>query len=130
MSESSLASNARMWQDSMTASGDSRGHRGKPDWTDILFFLALAAGAAYVLVHYAQSMDYYEKLILCGAVAGLSWMAWLWRPLRTLMIVSGASALFAIWLYSGGGGLEQGDITRAERSEEHTSELPSLMRIS
>src|SRR3546814_5078366 len=93
---------------SRTASGDSRGHRGKPDWTDILFFLALAAGAAYVLVHYAQSMDYYEKLILCGAVAGLSWMAWLWRPLRTLMIVSGASA----------------------RSEEHTSELQSLMRIS
>src|SRR3546814_2085372 len=81
---------------SRTASGDSRGHRGKPDWTDILFFLALAAGAAYVLVHYAQSMDYYEKLILCGAVAGLSWMAWLWRPLRTLMIVSGASALFEI----------------------------------
>src|SRR3546814_19978566 len=47
-----------IWQESMTASGDSRGHRGKPDWTDILFFLALAAGAAYVLVHYAQSMDY------------------------------------------------------------------------
>src|SRR3546814_7238634 len=87
MSESSLSSNAPMWQESMTASGDSRGHRGKPDWTDILYFLALAAGAVFVLVHYAQSMDYYVKLILCGAVAGLSWMACLWRPLRTLMIV-------------------------------------------
>src|SRR3546814_14701261 len=41
-------------------------------------------------------------------------MAWLWRPLRTLMIAAGASALFAIWLYSGGEGLGQGDIPRAE----------------
>src|SRR5690606_9704535 len=37
MSESIIQSNASLWQDSMTASGDSRGHRGKPDWTDIVF---------------------------------------------------------------------------------------------
>jgi cytochrome c-type biogenesis protein CcsB len=114
MSESILRSNVPLWQDAMTASGDSRGHRGKPDWTDIAFFLLLAAGAGYVLTNFTDSMDYYEKIILGGAVFMLSWMAWLWRPLRTLMIASGASALFAIWLYSNGGGLAQGDLSRAE----------------
>ncbi|GAB2892645.1 c-type cytochrome biogenesis protein CcsB [Paralcaligenes sp. KSB-10] len=103
-----------MWQDAMTASGDSRGRRGLPNWSDIVFFLVLAGGAAYTLMNFSNSMDYYEKLILCGAVAVFSWMGWLWRPLRTLMIASGLSALFAIWLYSNGGGLGQGDITRAE----------------
>ncbi|QAA95648.1 c-type cytochrome biogenesis protein CcsB [Pollutimonas thiosulfatoxidans] len=103
-----------MWQESMTASGDARGQRGKPDWTDLVFFLLLAAGAAYVLTAYADSMDYYEKMILGGTVVGLSWLAWLWRPLRTLMIASGATAIFAIWLYSDGGGLAQGDLARAE----------------
>ncbi|NYT82055.1 c-type cytochrome biogenesis protein CcsB [Alcaligenaceae bacterium] len=114
MSETIIQSNAAGWQPSMTASGDSRGQRGKPDWTDIVFFLVLAAGAFYALNAYSANMDYYEKAILCGTVVGLSWMAWLWRPLRTIMIACGASALFAIWLYSGGQGLAQGDITRAE----------------
>ncbi|HUG58436.1 MAG TPA: c-type cytochrome biogenesis protein CcsB [Candidimonas sp.] len=114
MSESTLKSNMPMWQENMVASGDSRGSRGKPDWTDIVFFLLLSLGAAYALTNYSQSMDYYEKLILCGAVPVISWMAWLWRPLRTVMVLSGLTALFAIWLYSNGGGLAQGDITRAE----------------
>lgn len=114
MSESTLKSNMPMWQETMVASGDSRGNRGKPDWTDIVFFLLLSLGAAYALTNYSQSMDYYEKLILCGAVPVISWMAWLWRPLRTVMVCSGLTALFAIWLYSNGGGLAQGDITRAE----------------
>src|SRR5690606_8006601 len=114
MTDSIISPSAPMWQEAMTASGDSRGRRGKPDWTDAVFFLILAAGAGVALNQFAHSMDYYEKLILCGAVAGLSWMGWLWRPLRTLTIAAGASALFAIWLYSGGQGLGQGDITRAE----------------
>jgi len=112
MSDTTL--NTPAWQDPMVSSGDSRGQRGKPDWTDILFFLILAVGAGYALSNYGSYMDYYEKLILCGAVVGFSWAAWLWRPLRVLMVASGLSALFAIWLYSNGHGLAQGDITRAE----------------
>src|SRR5690606_6743968 len=56
------------------------------------------------------------KIILCGAVVGFTWMGWLWRPLRWLMVACGATALFAIWLYSDGGSLSQGDITRAENA--------------
>lgn len=98
----------------MAASGDSRGRRGRPDWTDIAFFLLLAAGAAYALFNYDGAMDYYEKWILAGSVPFFAWIAWLWRPLRTMMVVTGGAALLAIWLYSGGGGLAQGDISRAE----------------
>jgi cytochrome c-type biogenesis protein CcsB len=116
MTESTVATHGLAWGDSMTASGDSRGYRGRPDWTDVVFFLLLAAGAAYALTFYGPSMDGYEKAILCAAVPAVSWLAWLWRPLRSLLLASGLTALFAIWLYSGGteGGLAQGDITRAE----------------
>ncbi|MYN12696.1 c-type cytochrome biogenesis protein CcsB [Pusillimonas sp. TS35] len=103
-----------MWESTMSASGDARGRRGRPDWTDAVFFLLLAVGAGFALSRFGYAMDYYEKLILAGAVVLLSWMAWLWRPLRTLMVASGLSALFAIWLYSAGGALDQGDISRAE----------------
>lgn len=114
MSESVIQSSVPSWEEAMSSSGDSRGRRGKPDWSDIAFFLLLAMGAAYVLSAYSDSMDYYEELILGGAVLGFSWLAWLWRPLRTLMVLSGASAVFAIWLYSDGAVLANGDITRAE----------------
>ena len=113
MSET-LTSPTGMWDDNMSASGDSRGRRGKADWTDLVYFVLLSLGAAYALSQYGYAMDGYEKAILIGTVPSLVWMGWLWRPLRTLCVGAGLIALFAIWLYSGGGGLHQGDITRAE----------------
>jgi len=53
-------------------------------------------------------MDVYEKYILVFTVPSLVWLGWLWRPLRTVMIASGLSALLAIWLY-------QSDIANAEK---------------
>ena len=96
------------WQD-LSDSGDARQVRGRPDWTDFLFFVVLAAGAGFALKTFSQSMDIYEKAILIGTVPSLVWLGWLWRPLRTLMIASGLSALLAIWLY-------QGDIANADRA--------------
>ncbi len=96
------------WQD-LSDSGDARQVRGRPDWTDFLFFVVLAAGAGFALKTLSQSMDIYEKAILIGTVPSLVWLGWLWRPLRTLMIASGLSALLAIWLY-------QGDIANADRA--------------
>ena len=96
------------WQD-LSDSGDARQVRGRPDWTDLLFFVVLAAGAGFALKTFSQSMDIYEKAILIGTVPSLVWLGWLWRPLRTLMIASGLSALLAIWLY-------QGDIANADRA--------------
>lgn len=113
MSESVLTSNTPSW-DTMAVSGDARGRRGRPDWTDIAFFLLLAAGAVFALLNYDGAMDYYEKLILISAVPFFAWVGWLWHPLRNLMVLAGATALLAIWLYSDGGGLAQGDISRAE----------------
>ncbi len=112
MSETTVSTSS--WDAAMSASGDRRGTRGKPDLSDIAFFLVLAAGAAWALMRFPASMDIYEKGILALAVPGVAWMAWLWRPLRTLFIASGLSALFAIWLYAAGGPIDQGDITRAE----------------
>lgn len=114
MSQTLTSSNTPLWDETMSSSGDARGNRGKPGWTDIVFFLLLSAGAVYALLTYSSAMDYYEKLILVGAVFMFSWMGWLWHPLRTVMVLSGLTALLAVWLYSDGAGLAQGDITRAD----------------
>jgi len=98
----------------MNASGDRRGRRGRPDWSDIAFFVLLALGAGYAIDVYGHFMDYYETLILLGCVALFSWMGWLWRPLRALMLASGLTALLAIWLYSPTGSLLQGDLSHVE----------------
>ena len=49
-----------LWQDALSETGDSRAQRGKPDWTDIVFFLLLAVGAGFALTRYGHAMDYYE----------------------------------------------------------------------
>ena len=81
---------------------------------DAGFFIVCVASAVYALVAYGQVLNGYEKAMLAGAVPALAWLGWLWRPLRRLALACGASALLAIWLYSGGGGLEHGDLGRAE----------------
>jgi cytochrome c-type biogenesis protein CcsB len=91
----------------MAESGDARLQRGRPDWTDAVFLLLLAVGAGYALTRFSGSMDYYEKVILCAAVLVLTWMGWLWRPLRRLMIAVALASGLAIMLYGH-------DLSRAE----------------
>lgn len=98
-----------MWHDGLSLTGDKRARRGRPDWSDGIFFLLLALGAGYALNRYGYAMDYYEKIILCGAVPGLAWLAWLWRPLRTLMVACALSVGLALMLY-------QNDLARAEQA--------------
>ncbi|HLR29034.1 MAG TPA: c-type cytochrome biogenesis protein CcsB [Paenalcaligenes sp.] len=102
------------WDDPMAPSGDRRGVRGRPDWSDLLFFVILSVAAAYCLYAYHDRMDVYEQGILVGIVPLLAWMGWLWRPLRSLTIVSCIVAVFAVWLYSPTGQLSVGDIGRAD----------------
>src|SRR3546814_765185 len=92
MNQSLVRSGLPVWDAAMSATGDHRPKRGRPDWSDIAFFIALTMGAAYAMNTYGVFMNYYEKIILVGAVGVLSWMGWLWRPLRTLMIAAGLSA--------------------------------------
>jgi cytochrome c-type biogenesis protein CcsB len=103
-----LTASRPTWED-LTETGDARQVRGRPDWTDALFFIVLAAGAAYALFQYTDAMDVYEKVILAFTVPSVVWLGWLWRPLRTLLIAVGISSLFAIWLYDG-------DIARADQA--------------
>ena len=103
-----VAAVANDWDD-LRESGDGRIERGRPGWTDLLFFVLLAFGAAFALEQYSQSMDIYEKTILVFTVPSLVWLGWLWRPLRTLFLTVGVASLFAIWLY-------QGDLARAEQA--------------
>ncbi|MBK1781382.1 c-type cytochrome biogenesis protein CcsB [Advenella sp. WQ 585] len=89
------------WEEQISETGDNRVLRGKPDWTDLVFFLVLVAGAVYAIVTYPNEMDIYEKYILAGSTIFVTWIGWLWRPLRVLMIACGVAALLAIGLYDG-----------------------------
>src|SRR5690625_4833565 len=53
--------------------------------------------------------------MLIGIVPLLTWMGWLWRPLRLLTITTCLVALLAVWLYSPDGQLSHGDIQRADQ---------------
>lgn len=103
-----VAAVANDWDD-LTETGDGRIERGRPDWTDLLFFVVLALGTAFALNQYNYAMDIYEKTILVFTVPSLVWLGWLWRPLRTLFVTVGIASLFAIWLY-------QADLARAEEA--------------
>jgi len=88
--------------------------RGKPDRSDFFWGIVLAAAATWALAAFGDAMDGYEQAILLGTVPALVWLGWLWRPLRALVLASGITALVAIWLYSAGAGLAQGDLARAD----------------
>src|SRR5690606_38523048 len=104
----STHSSDALWQAAPSPTGDARAQRGRPDWSAIVFFPLLAAGAAFALTRYSGAMDYYEKIILCGTVFVLTWMGWLWRPLRRLMVACALAAGLALVLY-------QNDLARAEQ---------------
>jgi cytochrome c-type biogenesis protein CcsB len=74
------------------------------DW---LFALLALAGAVFAFARYGQYMDVYEKGILFAAVPATTWLAWFWRPARTLMLAAAGCALLGIWSY-------QGDLARAD----------------
>ena len=96
------------WDD-LSDPGQSRLERGRPTILDVLFFLLLAVGAGFALTRYSQSMDSYEKVILVLTVPFLTWLGWLWQPLRTLMVAMSLAAGLALWLYGG-------DIARADQA--------------
>lgn len=64
----------QMWHGGFSQTGDQRSVRGRPDWTDAVFFLLLAVGAGYALTRFSQSMDYYEKII--PAAPCPPWSGW------------------------------------------------------
>lgn len=74
--------------------------RGITLW-DIAFFLLLAAGAAYLLMYWPDSMNIYEKWILVGMVIVLSALGWYWPAIRKVALISGSMALLAIGMYDG-----------------------------
>lgn len=68
------------------------------DW---LFALALSAGALYAFNRFGAYMDIYEKGILLASAPAFAALGWYWKPLRWLMPLSFALALWAVSLYGG-----------------------------
>ena len=94
----------------LTASGPlalSEGYFSRRTWGDWLFALLAVAGAVFAFQRYHGAMDVYDKGILVATVPAAIWLAWLWRPLRTLMLVVTALSLLAIVSYDGD--LRRGD---------------------
>ena len=75
------------------------------DWG---FALLALLGTVFAFTRYQHAMDVYEQAILIGSLPAVIWLAWFWRPLRTLMLVVTGLSLLAIYLY-------QGDLARSEQ---------------
>jgi cytochrome c-type biogenesis protein CcsB len=75
------------------------------DWG---FALLALLGTVFAFTRYQQAMDVYEQAILICSLPAVIWLAWFWRPLRTLMLVVTGLSLLAIYLY-------QGDLARSEQ---------------
>jgi cytochrome c-type biogenesis protein CcsB len=68
------------------------------DW---LFAVVLCAGALYAFNRFGAYMDIYEKAILLASAPVFAALGWYWKPLRWLMPLSFALALWAVSLYGG-----------------------------
>ena len=75
------------------------------DWG---FALLALLGTVFAFTRYQHAMDVYEQAILIGSLPAAIWLAWFWRPLRTLILVVTGLSLWAIYLY-------QGDLARSEQ---------------
>lgn len=70
------------------------------NWQDWLYAVVLLTGAAYAFDQYHHYMDIYEQGFLFGAALTFSWLGWVWKPARAMVIAIGAISLFAISLYN------------------------------
>jgi len=68
------------------------------DW---LFAVVLCAGALYAFNRFGAYMDIYEKAILLLSAPVFAALGWYWKPLRWLMPLTFALALWAVSLYGG-----------------------------
>jgi cytochrome c-type biogenesis protein CcsB len=80
-------------------------NRSGLDWG---FALMALLGSVFAFTRYQHAMDVYEQAILIGSLPAVIWLAWFWRPLRTLILVVTGLSLLAIYLY-------QGDLARSEQ---------------
>ncbi|MEN9888403.1 MAG: Cytochrome c biosis protein CcsA [Pseudomonadota bacterium] len=75
------------------------------DWA---FAVLALVGTLFAFTRYQHAMDVYEQGILLCSWPAAVWLAWFWRPLRTLMLGVAALSLWAVWSY-------QGELARAEQ---------------
>ena len=87
------------------------GYFARRNLFDWVFAALVAAGALFALQRYGGFMDVYEKGILLACIPFFTWLGWLWRPLRVLMITVAVLSLAAIASYQQGG---QGQLERAD----------------
>jgi cytochrome c-type biogenesis protein CcsB len=69
------------------------------NWQDWLYAIILLAGSVYAFNQYNHHMDIYEQSFLFGAALTFSWLGWVWKPVRSLVLGVGVLSLFAISLY-------------------------------
>lgn len=68
------------------------------DW---LFGAVLLAASLFALNRFGHHMDIYEEFILVLAAPTFAWLGWYWKPVRWLIALVAALALWAVAMYGG-----------------------------
>jgi len=69
-------------------------------WFDGVFALLLVCAGVYAFALYSGYMDAYEKGILALAAVSFIALGWLWKPLRTFILVVATLSLFGVTQYN------------------------------
>lgn len=85
--------------DAVVAGFEKRPFLKTLSWFDWLWAALILVGGVYAYLRYAAYMDGYEAAILIGTTGSLIAFGWAWKPIRTLVLVVGALALFAASRY-------------------------------
>ena len=78
-------------------------------WFDWVFALMLSAGSVYAFALYGDYMDAYEEGILALTAVSFIALGWLWKPMRTFLLVVAALSLFGVSQY-------HGELVRADKA--------------
>jgi cytochrome c-type biogenesis protein CcsB len=89
----------------------SQGYWASRSAYDWVFAAVVLAATAFAYSQYRGAMNVYEEWILAACAPSLVWLAWYWRPLRTLTLVVAGLAMLGVWLYQADG---RADLARAD----------------
>ena len=94
-----MSANASVLKNGSGLSTSASGGRSTPQWTGVVWVLAVLGAGLATLLSFGKFMDVYEISILAGTTVSLAALGWYWPGIRGLSIAVAALSALALWRY-------------------------------